>query len=117
MLSPKSLQAGLFSLTFLLSPVIFRAAGSPDNELDLKENSAVGLSVTRESFGTTPDGTPVDKYTLTNVHGVSVAILTYGGIVQSIEVPDKNGKPRDIALGFDRLDDYIKGGVSRGIWM
>ena len=108
MLSPKSLQFALFSLTFALSSFIFQAAGG--NELDLKGNSAVDVSVTREPFGTTPDGAPVDRYTLTNVHRVRVAILTYGGIVQSIEVPDKNGKLADIALGFDRLDDYIKGG-------
>jgi aldose 1-epimerase len=55
-----------------------------------------------------PDGTPVDKYTLTNIHRVKVGILTYGGIVQSILVPDKNGKLGDVALGFDKLEDYIK---------
>jgi aldose 1-epimerase len=51
-----------------------------------------------------PDGTPVDKYTLTNVRGVSVGILTYGGIVQSIKVRDKNGNLGNVALGFDQLD-------------
>jgi galactose mutarotase-like enzyme len=54
-----------------------------------------------------PDGTQVDKYTLTSKHGVRVAILNYGGIIQSIVVPEKNGQPGDIALGFDRLDARI----------
>jgi aldose 1-epimerase len=85
------------------------AAGNTNsNELNLKENAAIGLSVSKETFGTMPDGTQVDKYTLRNEHGVKVAILTYGGVVQSIEVPDKNGKLGDVALGFDQLDEYIK---------
>ena len=108
-MSHKSLQFFLFALSVMLSPLIASAAGtSLNNELNSKENPAVGLSVTKELFGTMPDGTQVDKYTLTNMHGVKVGILTYGGIVQSIDVPDKNGKLGDIALGFDRLDDYIK---------
>ena len=65
-------------------------------------------SVTRASFGTAPDGTPVDVYTLVNAHGIRVRILTYGGIVQSIETPDRAGKLDDIVLGFDDLQGYVK---------
>lgn len=54
-----------------------------------------------------PDKAPVDKYTLTNVHQMEVTILTYGGIVHTIVVPDKDGKLCDVALGFDTLEDYI----------
>jgi galactose mutarotase-like enzyme len=109
--SPGSLQIALLSLTITFSPLIPPAgARSVNDESGLKENSAVRPSVTRELFGTTPDGTQVDEYTLTNKHGVRVAILTYGGIIQSIVVPDKNGQLGDIALGFDRLEDYMKSG-------
>ncbi|MGA8657595.1 MAG: aldose epimerase family protein [Chthoniobacterales bacterium] len=69
---------------------------------------AAGLGVSKEPFGKMSDGTPVDKYTLTNTHGMTVTILTYGGIVQTIEVPDKNGKLANVSLGFDKLEDYIK---------
>jgi aldose 1-epimerase len=47
------------------------------------------LSITKEPFGTTPDGIDVDRYTLTNAHGMQVKIITYGGIVQSLMVPDR----------------------------
>jgi aldose 1-epimerase len=109
MLLPKSLKFVLIGVSVTLSPLISMAAGNTNsNELNLKENAAIGLSVSKETFGTMPDGTQVDKYTLRNEHGVKVAILTYGGVVQSIEVPDKNGKLGDVALGFDQLDEYIK---------
>lgn len=109
--SPVSLQIALFSLTIISRPLIpLAAASSVNGESGLKEDSAVRPSITREPFATMPDGTQVDKYTLTNKHGVRVAILTYGGIIQSIVVPDKNGQQADIALGFDRLDDYMKSG-------
>jgi aldose 1-epimerase len=108
MFASKSLQSALCGLSVMFIPVIASAAGSTiSNEFNVKENSTVGLSVAKELFGRTLDGVLVDKYILTNVHGVRVAILTYGAIVQSIDVPDKNGKLRDIALGFDRLEDYI----------
>ena len=69
---------------------------------------AAGLRVSKEAFGKMPDGTPVDKYTLSNVHGMEVGIITYGGAVQSIKVPNKDGKLGDVALGFDDLADYLK---------
>ncbi|HKJ95814.1 MAG TPA: aldose epimerase family protein [Gammaproteobacteria bacterium] len=64
------------------------------------------LSVSHEPFGKMDDGTVIQKYTMENVNGMSVSILTYGGIVQSIQVPDKNGYFEDVALGFNNLKDY-----------
>jgi aldose 1-epimerase len=63
--------------------------------------------VDKEPFGTTPDGVPVDRYTLSNDHGMRVRVLTYGGIVQTIEVPDQFGHIANVALGFDNLADYV----------
>jgi len=70
------------------------------------------LSVTSEPFGTAPAGpynpaTTVFRYTLTNADGVRVRILTYGGIVQSINVPDKWGHSADVVLGFKTLQEYV----------
>ena len=66
-------------------------------------------TVTKERFGTTPDGENVDIYTLTNQRGSEVKITNYGGIITSIKVPDRRGKRDDIVLGFDNLDGYLKG--------
>ncbi|MGB9604943.1 MAG: aldose epimerase family protein [Bryobacteraceae bacterium] len=65
--------------------------------------------VTRQPFGKTPDGTPVELFTLSNSKGVRIAITNYGGIIVSLFAPDRNGNPGDIVLGFDNLEDYLKG--------
>ncbi len=59
-------------------------------------------------FGKTADGTPVEQYTLTNGK-VTAKVITYGGIVTDLTVPDRDGKPGDVVLGFDTLDGYLKG--------
>jgi aldose 1-epimerase len=64
--------------------------------------------IPKEPFGTTPDGQAVDLYTLRNHNGVEARIMTYGGIVVSLKVPDKNGKLGDVVLGYDNLDSYVK---------
>ena len=58
-------------------------------------------------FGQTLDGTPVEIYTLRNSHGTEARIMTYGGIVQSLKVPDKNGNLGDVVLGYDSIDGYL----------
>jgi aldose 1-epimerase len=65
-------------------------------------------SITEKNFGTLPDGTPVELYTLRNSHGMEATIMTYGGIVTSLKVPDKNGTFDDVVLGYDNLDGYLK---------
>ena len=61
-----------------------------------------------EPFGKTPDGTPVEVFTLTNKHGIKLRAMTYGAIVLSLEPPDRNGKSADIVLGYNTLAEYIK---------
>lgn len=63
--------------------------------------------ITKADFGQTPDGTPVQIYTLRNAHGAEARIMTYGGIVQSLKVPDKSGHFADVVLGFDNLEGYV----------
>jgi aldose 1-epimerase len=75
--------------------------------------SGGGLSVSKEGFGSTVEpytgkNTEVFRYTLTNARGMKVQILTYGGIVQDIWVPGRNGKEADVTLGFKTLADYVK---------
>ncbi|KOT97391.1 MULTISPECIES: aldose epimerase family protein [Streptomyces] len=59
-----------------------------------------------ELFGTLSDGTPVHRWTLER-SGVRVRVLSYGGIVQSAEVPDREGNTADVVLGFADLDGYV----------
>jgi len=59
-----------------------------------------------QPFGKTPAGEPVELFTLTNSKGMRADIMTYGGILVSLKVPDRSGKPADVVLGFDTLDGY-----------
>jgi aldose 1-epimerase len=74
---------------------------------DTMSNTSKG-TITKADFGKTPEGTPVELYTLRNARGMEATIMTYGGIVTSLKVPDKNGKFDDVVLGYDNLDGYIK---------
>jgi aldose 1-epimerase len=64
--------------------------------------------IQKEAYGKTAEQEAVELYTLTNSKGASVKILTYGGIVTSLKVPDRNGKLGDVVLGFDDLESYLK---------
>ncbi|MFF8918218.1 aldose epimerase family protein [Streptomyces sp. NPDC015032] len=63
-------------------------------------------TVTRaEEFGTLADGAVVHRWTLER-GGTRVRVLTYGGIVQSVEVPGRDGARADVALGLPDLAGY-----------
>ncbi len=63
-------------------------------------------SITDEAFGQA-GGVPVTRYTLDSGHGMRVRILNYGGIIQSIDVPDRNGQANNVVLGFPDLQGYL----------
>ncbi|MGZ4222356.1 MAG: aldose epimerase family protein [Solirubrobacteraceae bacterium] len=73
-----------------------------------------GLSITSSSFGNLPTGNPripnggaaVTRYTLSNARGMTVSILDYGGIIQSLYVPDRRGHEDNVTLGFANIDGY-----------
>jgi len=72
-----------------------------------KEPSKMDLQ--KEPFGKTKDGQRVDIYTLVNANGLRARIMTYGAILVSLEVSDREGKSGEVTLGFDSLDGYLKG--------
>ena len=65
--------------------------------------------ITSRPFGTMPDGRPVTCYRLTGGPKAYADVLDYGGTVQAIVVPDQNGTPVDVVLGYDDLDGYRTG--------
>ncbi|MDZ7374308.1 MAG: galactose mutarotase [candidate division KSB1 bacterium] len=65
------------------------------------------MQVTRGIFGKMPDGRAVEFFDLVNPNGLKARIITYGAIVVSLEVPDREGKLGDIVLGYDKLEKYL----------
>ena len=66
-------------------------------------------NVQRAEFGKLPNGTPVELFTLTNSSGLVAKVSNYGTIITELHVPDRAGKTGDIVLGFDHLEQYLKG--------
>jgi aldose 1-epimerase len=64
------------------------------------------VEVKKTAFGKTSTGIPVELYTLSNVNGMKVGIITYGGAVASLSVPDRHGNYADVVLGMDNLAGY-----------
>ena len=64
------------------------------------------LSISKQTWGSA-HGQAVDLYTLRNSNGMVVKITNYGGVVQSIWVPDRTGQLKNVALGFPKLSDYV----------
>src|SRR5689334_1405213 len=71
-------------------------------------SSALPGGMRREPFGTTSDGVAVDRYTLTSASGVTITVLSYGGVIQSVFAPDRSGALADVTLGYDTLDGYLR---------
>src|ERR1044071_5574518 len=66
-------------------------------------------TVQKVGFGKMPDGTEVELYALTNGNGLIAKITNYGTIITELHVPDRTGKMADVVLGFDNLEQYLKG--------
>ncbi|WP_340676918.1 aldose epimerase family protein [Paraglaciecola sp.] len=63
--------------------------------------------ITQQTFGHMANGQEVMQFSLTNAQGMSIDILSLGGIIRRWLVADKSGTPVDIVLGFDTLEDYL----------
>ncbi len=94
--------------SLVLAAVVVYASGC-ETQCSAKTSKEPGeMSVKVEPFGKTADGQAVEIVTMTNSNGIAAKITTYGGILVSMEVPDRNGKLGDVVLGFDKLDGYLK---------
>ena len=70
------------------------------------ELTASGLK--QSDFQTEVDGKKTDLFVLKNKNNMEVCITNFGGRIVSVMVPDKEGTMRDVVLGFDSIQDYIK---------
>ncbi len=68
----------------------------------------VTRSVSREHYAVMSEGDTVHQFTLTNPHGLRMRVISYGGIITSVETPDRDGTLGDIVLGYDELQGYLE---------
>ena len=72
------------------------------------------ITVTKKTFGQTEDGRTVTAFAFANDNGMRVTILDFGAAIQSIVVPDRDGNPIDVTLGYDDVQSYEKGSCFYG---
>ncbi|HSJ22536.1 MAG TPA: aldose epimerase family protein [Nocardioidaceae bacterium] len=70
-------------------------------------------SIEEATFGTTADGTEVNRFRLRN-GDLELAVVTWGAVVQSLRVPDRDGHLSDVVLGYDTLDGYVQDTANLG---
>lgn len=92
--------------TIALAGVLACFALAPLRET-ARAQTAQKAGVEREAFGKLEDGTIIEAFTLRNSKGASAKILTYGGTLEGLWVPDRKKNIGDVVLGFDDLKGYL----------
>ena len=95
----KNLKGSIFGMGIAVALFTACAGGQQAPQLTVS-----GLDPAK--FDTTIQDKPVKLFTLKNQNGMEVCITNYGGRVVSLVVPDKDGKPTDVVLGFDNIAQY-----------
>lgn len=96
-----------FYKTLFLFTIILCGCSENKNQKINEEKIKLKGTITKTDFGSTPDGR-VDLYTLANQSDMQVAITNYGGIIQSLLVPNNTGGLVDVVLGFDNIEGYLR---------
>ena len=75
----------------------------------IKDRGGIMATIHSRKFGQTKEGQAVTAFDIANEKGMRVTVLDLGGTVQSILVPDKNGTPTDVVLGYEDAASYEAG--------
>lgn len=83
--------------------IVSACASKKSNDLEM---TVSGLK--KADFQTEVKGKKTDLFVLHNANKMEVCITNFGGRIVSVMVPDKEGRMRDVVLGFDSIQDYLK---------
>jgi aldose 1-epimerase len=98
-----------FTIFTLLASILTSCNPKPEQQSTADSTMVTSKQqIAIKSFGTMPDAREVKMFTLANNQGISMNVINYGGIIVSLNVPDKNGKIEDVVLGYDSLSHYIR---------
>ena len=98
---------GVSILSFALVNLQCKGKQKEDQQANSTQKTD-SVSIEKKEYGTTPAGQKVAIYTLKNQKGMEVNIMTYGGIITSLKVPNKAGVSEDVVIGFNNLEQYTK---------
>jgi aldose 1-epimerase len=64
------------------------------------------MTLQKQPYGRLADGAAVEKYALSTSRGITAELISYGGILTSLTMPDRRGRTANVTLGFDELEGY-----------
>jgi aldose 1-epimerase len=97
-----------FSIVSLASMNIQCKGDKKVEETTIETKTTDAVSIVKTEYGTTPKGEKVESYILKNQNGMEINIITYGGIITSLKVPNKAGVSEEVVIGFSNLEQYTK---------
>lgn len=112
----KNLYKPLKFVCLVLALIFIQCKDAKKNkepETDSQSNQRA-MKIKQSDFGKTADGKAIMKYTISNSEGLEMSVISYGGIITSLKVPDKNGNYEDIVLGLDSVSQYETAGTYFG---
>lgn len=95
----------LFSFLLTLSLINCKEGPKKKQPSELTHQEAKA-TIEKETYGSTRDNVQIDLFKLKNRKGMEVGIITYGGRITKLSVPDKNGNFKNVVLNFDSLEQY-----------
>jgi aldose 1-epimerase len=101
---PRARLAIAVSATALLLASLFFHSDTNPAAQQAKQHGK--LSAPDLAWGRTPDGVPVESYTLRNAKGMEARITNYGATIVGLTAPDRSGHFDDVVLGFDSIGGY-----------
>ena len=98
-------------LTYCLIYISLVSCQQSENNTNSTENSSkeMDIKIGQRYFGKTKGGDTVTLFSLTNLQGMTMEVMDYGGIITSLTAPDRKGNYQDVVLGFDNLQQYLDG--------
>jgi aldose 1-epimerase len=103
-------RPGLAGWTLVLAGLtMWGGGGCVHQSGDLASAPTKSMKLDSRTFGTTPGGTSVKLYTMENRKGMVVKVSEYGALLTEVWLPDGSGRTNDVVLGFDNLEQYVKG--------
>ncbi|MDX6181072.1 aldose epimerase family protein [Flavobacterium sp. Fl-77] len=95
----------------LLSLAIISVQCKSDKKMDnttISSDKKTTVTIEKSSYGTTSKGEKIESYKLKNQNGMEVDIITFGGIITDLKVPNKEGISENVVIGFNSLQQYEK---------
>ncbi|GEL09262.1 aldose 1-epimerase [Flavobacterium glycines] len=102
----KSCVLGLAVITTAGLSVQCKGEKKENQEQNVAQKDSV--TIEKSEYGTTAKGEKIDSYKLKNQKGMEVDIMTYGGIITSLKVPNKAGVSEEVVIGFNNFEQYTK---------